>query len=262
MEGRPLLPELRCRYRQRHAQTHIFDNQPPANCTALGLDPERRAMARSTSRSASFSVAAARASWPATGTTTAHRPRTSDGVYIRPPCVGLFGLDPTVSRTIDRLAADATAALAAIDAARAAARARAWGLAGEPRPRPRRPMPAAAGHRHRRHPGHRPLGEKRRGGDVQARLRASIRCGRSSTTAPTAPGNRCRRCCGRATPGSNTAADHITVIRGCACASCPVYRAGRRPGRKVLIRVDGPAPPMSSWTGCTRGGCRTRSGSA
>src|SRR3954467_12291264 len=46
---------------------------------------------------------------------------------------GVFGLvasDPTVSRTIDVLAEDAPAALAAIDTARAAARARAWELAG------------------------------------------------------------------------------------------------------------------------------------
>ncbi len=46
---------------------------------------------------------------------------------------GVFGQvasDPTVSRTIDALAADAPAALKAIDTARAAARARAWELAG------------------------------------------------------------------------------------------------------------------------------------
>ncbi len=50
---------------------------------------------------------------------------------------GVFGLvasDPTVSRTIDRLARDATAVLAAIDTARAAARARAWELAGDQAP--------------------------------------------------------------------------------------------------------------------------------
>ena len=50
---------------------------------------------------------------------------------------GVFGpvaSDPTVSRTIDALAADAPAALAAIDAARAAARARAWPLAGQQAP--------------------------------------------------------------------------------------------------------------------------------
>ena len=50
---------------------------------------------------------------------------------------GLYGLvasDPTVSRTIDTLAADAPAALAAIDVARAAVRARGWALAGEHAP--------------------------------------------------------------------------------------------------------------------------------
>jgi len=46
---------------------------------------------------------------------------------------GLYGLvtsDPTVSRTIAALAADAPAALAAINTARATARARVWTLAG------------------------------------------------------------------------------------------------------------------------------------
>ena len=42
--------------------------------------------------------------------------------------------DPTVSRTIDRLAADPAAALRAIHTARAGARARAWVLAGEHAP--------------------------------------------------------------------------------------------------------------------------------
>jgi hypothetical protein len=50
---------------------------------------------------------------------------------------GLFGRvasDPTVSRTVDRLAQDAAAALRAIGAARASARAQAWGLAGSRAP--------------------------------------------------------------------------------------------------------------------------------
>jgi hypothetical protein len=38
--------------------------------------------------------------------------------------------------------------------------------------------------------------------------------------------------------GSNTAADHLTVIRA-ALRQLPGYRAGRRPGKNVLIRVDG-----------------------
>jgi hypothetical protein len=51
-----------------------------------------------------------------------------------PALFGPVASDPTVSRTIDRLAADATAALAAIDTARATARAQAWKSAGEQPP--------------------------------------------------------------------------------------------------------------------------------
>ena len=38
--------------------------------------------------------------------------------------------------------------------------------------------------------------------------------------------------------GSNTAADHITVLRQ-ALAQLPGHPAGRRPGRSVLVRIDG-----------------------
>ena len=38
--------------------------------------------------------------------------------------------------------------------------------------------------------------------------------------------------------GSNIAADHLTVIRA-ALRQLPSHRAGRRPGRKILVRVDG-----------------------
>jgi hypothetical protein len=55
-------------------------------------------------------------------------------VRAEPRVFGLVASDPTVSRTIDRLARDATRALAAIDGARAAARARVWRLAGEHAP--------------------------------------------------------------------------------------------------------------------------------
>jgi hypothetical protein len=54
--------------------------------------------------------------------------RAGPGVY------GPVASDPTVSRTIDALAADADRALAAIDAARARARAMVWGLAAEHAP--------------------------------------------------------------------------------------------------------------------------------
>jgi len=52
----------------------------------------------------------------------------------RPQVFGPVASDPTVSRLIDALAADAPAALAAINAARAAARSRAWSLAGQHAP--------------------------------------------------------------------------------------------------------------------------------
>ena len=54
--------------------------------------------------------------------------RAEPGVY------GRVASDPTVSRTVDRLANNATAALRAIAAARAAARSRAWALAGRHSP--------------------------------------------------------------------------------------------------------------------------------
>ena len=38
--------------------------------------------------------------------------------------------------------------------------------------------------------------------------------------------------------GSNTSADHITVVKA-ALAQLPAHRRGQRPGRKVLIRTDG-----------------------
>jgi Transposase DDE domain group 1 len=54
--------------------------------------------------------------------------RAEPGVY------GRVASDPTVSRTIDALAKNAPAVLAAIDAARAQARAHAWRLAGHNAP--------------------------------------------------------------------------------------------------------------------------------
>jgi hypothetical protein len=51
-----------------------------------------------------------------------------------PEVFGPVASDPTVSRLIDTLAAEAPAALAAIASAQATARARAWSLAGEHAP--------------------------------------------------------------------------------------------------------------------------------
>ena len=57
-----------------------------------------------------------------------------DLLRAEPGVFGPVASDPTVSRLIDTLAADADQALAAIEAARAAARARVWALAGEHAP--------------------------------------------------------------------------------------------------------------------------------
>lgn len=152
---------------------------------------------------------------------------------------GLYGRvasDPTVSRTIDALAADAPRTLAAIGTARAAARAQAWGVAGAHAPG----HDVDAGHplvidadatlvtahsdkegaapTFKRGFGHHPLwvfadhGPDGTGEPLSVLLR---------------PGN----------AGSNTAADHITVIRE-ALRQLPAHRRGTRPGRKVLVRAD------------------------
>src|SRR3954463_2587837 len=151
-----------------------------------------------------------------------------------PEVFGPVASDPTVSRLIDVLAADAPTALAAIAAARAAARKRAWQLAGEHAPD--HGVEAAA-----------PLVI-----DVDATLvtaHSEKECaaptfkhgfgfhplwafcdhGAEGTGEPLAFGLRA----GNA--GSNTVVDHIAVLRA-ALAQLP---GGRRPGKNVLVRVDG-----------------------
>ena len=158
-------------------------------------------------------------------------------VRAEPSVYGLVASDPTVSRTIARLADDAPAVLAAIAAARAAARARTWRLAGKYAPDHgvdrNRPLivdvdatlvtahsdKEGAAATFKRGFGHHPLwsfvdhGPTGTGEPLSVLLR---------------PGN----------AGSNTAADHVTVLRN-ALAQLPGHRAGTRPGRKVLIRIDG-----------------------
>ncbi len=157
--------------------------------------------------------------------------RAEPGVY------GLVASDPTISRTIDTLAADVDAVLAAIDRARAAARAAAWGLAGPDAPDhdidAQRPIvidldatlvtahsdKESAARTWKKGYGFHPLcafadhGAHGTGEPLAIRLR---------------PGN----------AGSNTTADHITVTKQ-ALAQLPGHRPGHRPGRRVLVRTDG-----------------------
>jgi hypothetical protein len=154
-----------------------------------------------------------------------------------PEVFGPVASDPTVSRLIDTLAADAPAALAAIAAARAAARARAWSLAGEHAPDHH--TDAAS-----------PLvidvdatlvtahSEKECAAPTFKRgfgfhpLWAFCDHGPEGTGEPLAFGLRA----GNA--GSHTVVDHICVLRA-ALAQLPGHGQGRRPGKNVLVRVDG-----------------------
>ena len=157
--------------------------------------------------------------------------RAEPGVY------GRVASDATVSRTIDALAADAPAALKAIDAARAAARARTWALAGTDAPdhatSAKRPLivdlDATLVAAHSEKENAKPTFKRGFGFHP---LLSFIDHGTAGTGEPLAvllrPGN----------AGSNTATDHITVIKG-ALAQLPGHRPGTRPGRKVLIRIDG-----------------------
>ena len=153
---------------------------------------------------------------------------------------GLYGAvasDATVSRTITALAGDAPAALAAIDSARAAGRARAWKLAGVHSPdhgaSARTPLivdlDATLVGSH---------SEKEQAAATYKKgfgfhpLWSFVDHGAEGTGEPLSvllrPGN----------AGSNTATDHIAVIKA-ALAQLPGHRPGRRAGRNVLIRTDG-----------------------
>jgi len=157
--------------------------------------------------------------------------RSEPGVY------GRVASDPTVSRTIDALAADAPRALAAINGARATARAAVWQLAGTHAPDHKvsaeRPLvvdiDATLVTSHSEKEDARPTFKR---GYGHHPLWAFADHGQDGTGEPLAvllrPGN----------AGSNTAADHITVLRE-ALRQLPGHQAGHRPGRKVLVRIDG-----------------------
>ena len=158
-------------------------------------------------------------------------------VRSEPAVFGTVASDPTVSRLIDTLASNAPAALAAINSARAAVRARAWGLAGTDAPdhaitvkaplivdldatlitaHSEKELAAAT---FKRGYGHHPIG-------------AWVDHGQGGTGEPVAMILR------KGNAGSNTAVDHIEVTKA-ALAQLPSTTPGRRPGRTVLIRTDG-----------------------
>jgi hypothetical protein len=154
-----------------------------------------------------------------------------------PEVFGPVDSDPTVSRLIGTLAADAPAALAAIAAARAAARAAAWGLAGEHAPDhdTDASSPVVIDVNATLVTAH---SEKESAAPTFKRgfgfhpLWAFLDHGPEGTGEPLAFGRRA----GNA--GSNTVVDHIAVLRA-ALAQLPGHGQGRRPGKNVLVRIDG-----------------------
>jgi hypothetical protein len=161
-----------------------------------------------------------------------------------PELFGAVASDPTVSRLIDRLAADAPAALAAIASARAAARARAWALAGEHAPDHHtdaaRPVvidvDATLVGAHSEKECAAPTFKRGFGFHP---LWAFCDHGAEGTGEPLAFGLRA----GNA--GSNTVVDHIAVLRA-ALAQLP---GGRRPGGTCWSASTAPAARMSCCPG-------------
>lgn len=180
-----------------------------------------------------------------------------------PEVFGRVASDPTVSRLFATLAADAPKALSAIRAARAAARARAWTLAGAHAPdhdtSASQPLvidlDATLVRAHSEKEQARPTDKRGYGFHP---LWAFLDHGPDGTGEALAvklhPGN----------AGSNTAADHIEVTRQ-ALKQLPEHEAGRRPGRKVLIRTvprkrgcpQEPGRVTPTWPGWPPSGCPT-----
>ena len=156
--------------------------------------------------------------------------RAEPGVY------GPVASDPTVSRLVDALAADGPRSLAAINAARAVARTQVWALAGPNAPDTETDaahplivdVDATLVTAHSEKEKARPTFKRGFGFHP---LTVFVDHGAAGTGEPLAlllrPGN----------AGSNTAADHIRVLRD-ALRQLPGSRSGTRPGRKVLIRTD------------------------
>ena len=175
--------------------------------------------------------------------------RAEPGVY------GRVASDPTVSRTIDRLAVDAPWALAAINGARAAV----WKLAGAHAPHhevsAERPLvvdiDATLVTSHSDKQDARPTFKR---GYGHHPLWAFADHGQHGTGEPLAvllrPGN----------VGSNTAADHITVLRE-ALRQLPGHQSGRRRATRCWSGSTAPARPTRCWTGSPASGCPTPSGS-
>lgn len=155
----------------------------------------------------------------------------------QPAVFGAVASDPTVSRLVDTLASDADRALRAIDTARAAARAAVWAAAGKHAPDhgASAASPVVVDIDATLITAH---SEKELAAPTFKRgfgfhpLLTFVDHGAAGTGEPLSGMLR------RGNAGSNTAADHIAVLRA-AFAQLPGHRPGQRPGRSVLVRADG-----------------------
>lgn len=177
-----------------------------------------------------------------------------------PTVFGPVASDPTVSRLITTLAGDPDKALAAIDAARAAARKSVWARAGSAAPDHdadhRSPLivdtdaTLVTAHSEKEHAaptftrgyGHHPL-------------TAFVDHGQTGTGEPVAmllrPGN----------AGLNTDRDHITVIRAALKQLPPRTPPGTARVARCSSASTAPERPTNCSTGSPPGACPTRSGS-
>jgi hypothetical protein len=162
-----------------------------------------------------------------------------------PALFGSVASDPTVSRLIDTLAAAGDTALTAIRAARAAARAHAWQLAGERSPaRDDQITVDIDGVLLTAHSEKQDAAPTWKKGYGHHPLTAFLDHGAAGTGEPAAMLLRA----GNA--GSNTAADHITTAR-LALAQLPKRQ---RRGHKTLIRTDSAGGTQQFLTWLTRPG--------
>ncbi|MGL5249106.1 MAG: IS1380 family transposase [Brooklawnia sp.] len=167
--------------------------------------------------------------------------RDEPGIY------GRVASDPTVSRLVSRLATDADHAVAAIGRARQAARRTAWGLAGDASPGGRATvadpliidLDATLVTAHSEKEQARPTFKKGYGFHP---LCAFADHGPAGTGEPLTillrPGN----------AGSNTATDHQKVIAD----ALDQIGLGPRPGRRVLVRIDGAGSTKATLETLTR----------
>jgi hypothetical protein len=189
----------------------------------------------------------------------------ADAAVVRaePAVFGLVASDATISRAIAGLARDARtadAALAAVDQVLAAARTRVWRLAADRAPdhevTPALPVVVDVdGVLVTAHSDKEQAAPTFKKGFGHHPLVAFVDHGPNGTGEPVGVLLR------RGNAGSNTATDHLTVLRQGLRQLPGVNASARSVGRKVLVRIDGAGCSHAVLATCTLATWATRSGS-